>query len=271
MAEKVTLMIPAHNEAKNASLGKVMTQAIKWQKQDAANRFVVVINDGSTDRTSEIARKKGAEAINFPENRGKADAFIAGANFAREKGCEILVTLDADILNATPKKINDLIEKLNSPFRENPKTKPNMVVPIQIEGKYMTVPWCAGQFAIRLSALNPLFQKNRKWVDSLKGARFGLETALHSLVPRVQIVPEIVFNTAPAFRAGYHPQMRQIDRAYKFFLDRSELAREAIKLRHTSPGSAMIRIQKGKSSIYGSYSDFKRNFRPKAKQVQKRK
>jgi len=57
---------------------------------------VVVIDDGSTDRTADMARKAGAEVIKFEENRGQWEALKAGFDFALRKGYDIVVTMDAD-------------------------------------------------------------------------------------------------------------------------------------------------------------------------------
>jgi len=57
----------------------------------------IVIDDGSTDRTSEVAKEQGVEhIIKFPRRQGLASAFAAGIDLALEKGADILVNTDAD-------------------------------------------------------------------------------------------------------------------------------------------------------------------------------
>lgn len=57
----------------------------------------LVIDDGSTDRTSEVAKKLGVEhVIRFPVNKGLASAFRAGLQEALENDADIIVNTDAD-------------------------------------------------------------------------------------------------------------------------------------------------------------------------------
>ena len=57
---------------------------------------VIVVDDGSSDRTADMARFAGAELIQLPENMGKAHAIKVGLNRARVLGCTAAVTLDGD-------------------------------------------------------------------------------------------------------------------------------------------------------------------------------
>lgn len=57
---------------------------------------VLVVDDGSTDATAEVAEAAGAEVIRQPENRGKGEALRRGFREALEGGAQAVVTLDAD-------------------------------------------------------------------------------------------------------------------------------------------------------------------------------
>jgi glycosyltransferase involved in cell wall biosynthesis len=57
---------------------------------------VIVADDGSTDGTSEAARKAGAEVIFLGENRGKGDALRVLLAEARQRGFSAAITVDAD-------------------------------------------------------------------------------------------------------------------------------------------------------------------------------
>jgi glycosyltransferase involved in cell wall biosynthesis len=58
---------------------------------------VLVIDDGSRDRTSEVAREHGAEhVIRFASNRGLGHAFAAGMDYCLREGADIIVNTDGD-------------------------------------------------------------------------------------------------------------------------------------------------------------------------------
>jgi len=57
---------------------------------------VVVVDDGSLDRTAEIAEAAGALVVQHAKNRGKGAALRTGLLRARELGAAVAVTLDAD-------------------------------------------------------------------------------------------------------------------------------------------------------------------------------
>lgn len=76
-------------------------QAAPWLADVVARTLrqvpvVLVVDDGSTDDTAEIARGAGAEVVTLPENRGKGAALRTAFETLFERGYEAVVTLDAD-------------------------------------------------------------------------------------------------------------------------------------------------------------------------------
>jgi glycosyltransferase involved in cell wall biosynthesis len=57
---------------------------------------VLVVDDGSTDRTAEVARERGAEVISFDSNRGLPAGIAAGYRYALEQGYAFCGRVDAD-------------------------------------------------------------------------------------------------------------------------------------------------------------------------------
>jgi glycosyltransferase involved in cell wall biosynthesis len=66
-----------------------------WPVNGVAHR-VIVVDDGSTDATAELAEQAGAHVLRHLENRGKGAALRTGLERARELGAEVAVSVDAD-------------------------------------------------------------------------------------------------------------------------------------------------------------------------------
>ena len=59
---------------------------------------IYIIDDGSDDETSEIARHSGTNVTTLPENKGKGFALKTGfSEFIRSKDAEYLICMDADL------------------------------------------------------------------------------------------------------------------------------------------------------------------------------
>jgi len=91
---KLVVMIPSYNEEETiASVIREIPRSIPGV--DTVE--VLVINDGSTDRTVEEARRAGADTvISFKKNKGLAPGFRAGLETALSMGADIIVNTDAD-------------------------------------------------------------------------------------------------------------------------------------------------------------------------------
>ncbi len=85
------IIIPAYNEEEN--LGAVLSAIAA----EAAGFDVVVVNDGSADGTSSVARSfPGVKVIDLPENIGIGGAVQTGFLYARDRGYELAVQVDGD-------------------------------------------------------------------------------------------------------------------------------------------------------------------------------
>jgi len=84
---KILALIPAHNEAPR--IAPVIAAA-------HAHLRVLVIDDGSSDNTAEVARQAGAWVVSQNPNQGKGAALKAGFRLALENGYDAVITLDAD-------------------------------------------------------------------------------------------------------------------------------------------------------------------------------
>lgn len=97
-------VIPAFNEAR--TIGSVVLST----KQHVDK--VIVVDDGSSDNTRDIARSAGAEVITLDQSLGRAYALLLGLRRAREQKCTIAVCIDADGLY-DPREIERIIAKIS--------------------------------------------------------------------------------------------------------------------------------------------------------------
>ncbi len=108
---KLVIQIPCYNEERSlpVTLSNLPRQlpgieAVEW----------LVIDDGSVDRTVEVARSHGVDhLVSFPRHRGLARAFVAGLDACLKSGADIIVNTDADnqyCADDIPKLIAPILE-----------------------------------------------------------------------------------------------------------------------------------------------------------------
>lgn len=85
---KVFALIPAYNE--ETTIAEVLTKTKPYVDE------IIVVNDGSSDRTEEIAHSHGVHVLNHVINRGLGAAIGTGFMAAKIAKADVLVTLDAD-------------------------------------------------------------------------------------------------------------------------------------------------------------------------------
>lgn len=103
-SQQVSVILPAKNEAD--SIGKLIEEIS--QLLPAAQ--ILVVNDGSTDATAEIASNAGATVLSHPYSKGNGAAIKSGARVATG---EVLVFMDADGQHS-PRDIEHLLNAIES-------------------------------------------------------------------------------------------------------------------------------------------------------------
>jgi glycosyltransferase involved in cell wall biosynthesis len=97
--------IPVYNEERH--LESVLNEVREHSPR------ILVVNDGSTDRTAELlARRPGLEIITHPQNRGYGAALISAFAYARCQDIDVLVTMDCDGQHE-PARIPVLLEAIH--------------------------------------------------------------------------------------------------------------------------------------------------------------
>ena len=85
---EIWVLIPAYNEEK--TVGEVVTKVLKKVNN------VLVVDDGSTDNTADMARKAGATLVSHTQNQGKGQAKQTGFDWLLKKNFDVVITMDAD-------------------------------------------------------------------------------------------------------------------------------------------------------------------------------
>lgn len=97
----VAAIIPAYNEAR--TVGRV----VRAIKSVPAVSEVIVVDDGSYDKTHAMAEGAGARVITVRPNQGKGKAMSVGASLTDAK---IILFVDADFINLTPAHIEKILK-----------------------------------------------------------------------------------------------------------------------------------------------------------------
>jgi glycosyltransferase involved in cell wall biosynthesis len=90
VARDTLVFIPAWNEEVN------LPAVLEELRRELPEAEILVVDDGSIDRTAEVAREHGAAVLSFPENRGLRAAIAAGYSYAQEHSYAFCGRVDAD-------------------------------------------------------------------------------------------------------------------------------------------------------------------------------
>ena len=115
----IYILLPAYNEEEG--LEKLLERIKRVMKLCSSNYQIVLVNDGSTDHTFQVAKsfipEMPIEMTNFEENKGVTEVFRVGFSVIskKTKDEDIVVTMDSDNTH-NPYVILDMLGKLESGF-----------------------------------------------------------------------------------------------------------------------------------------------------------
>ncbi|HYG60103.1 MAG TPA: glycosyltransferase family 2 protein [Symbiobacteriaceae bacterium] len=161
---KVAAVIPALNE--EATIGDV----ISTLRHVELIQEIIVVSDGSQDRTAEVARAAGARVLEHEVNQGKAGAMKTGFEATT---APVVLFLDADLIGLTPHHVYSLLV----PVLDD---EADMSIGIFDDGRAMTdlaqlvAPYLSGQRAVKRTVVEEMFQSE----PDADLCRFGIEVAL---------------------------------------------------------------------------------------------
>ncbi|MDD2282096.1 MAG: glycosyltransferase family 2 protein [Eubacteriales bacterium] len=166
---KVAAVIPAYNEE------KTIANVVRVLLSSPSIGQVIVVSDGSTDNTAEVAAQLGASVVNLPENLGKGGAMLAGV---KNTDADYIMFIDADLIGLR----QDHIDNLLAPIKTGEVAA---TLGVFKKGRVTTdlaqkiAPNLTGQRVIKTSLL--------ELVRDMDISRFGVELALNRLLEEHQI------------------------------------------------------------------------------------
>ena len=108
-SKPLAVIVPAHNEAEN-----LPSTLSRMPKGLVANMRIIVVDDGSTDGSAEIARRYGADVVvSHPTNLGLGAALRTGMSAARDMDARAAVYIDADG-EYPPEQIPDVLKSIEA-------------------------------------------------------------------------------------------------------------------------------------------------------------
>ncbi len=178
-SKRIVAIVPVYNEAQN--LHNTLKPLVDMMAKGKIDH-VIAINDGSIDNSQQelevYLENPGFINMVLPKNYGKAYAFYCTAKTSYQMGADIILTLDADLLDISEEQIDMLINPILN------TEDINMVIGTLISD----VEYLSGQRAIRLTSLIPLFDENHElygeWTFLISGIKKNLEGKLE-IVERI--------------------------------------------------------------------------------------
>ena len=185
---KLVIQIPAWNE--EATLSDALA-SLPRSLPGFSEILIVVVDDGSTDRTAEVSREGFADRlVRFPMHRGLAAAFSAGLDASLEMGADIIVNFDADL-------------------QYDSADIPNLVAPI-LEGRADMVVGDRGPGKLaHFSPIKRLLQRLGSWMVrqatglSVQDATSGLRAFTREAARRMNVFSKMTYTLETLIQAGF--------------------------------------------------------------------
>ncbi|MFA4907125.1 MAG: glycosyltransferase [archaeon] len=188
---ETVIIIPAFNEE------KWIGNTIDLIRKTKVSARIIVVNDGSTDKTAEIAASKGSDVVTI-SHRGKANAFFAGLSAALKLNPKAIVTIDADAYFIPKKVLKKMISEASEATSRN---KAKMIFAPTSEGIRRIV-YPASASGIRSFSLPAAWRiHTTKMKKFVKG--FGLEEFQNAFLRnKAKQIKEGYFHHREAFKGS---------------------------------------------------------------------
>lgn len=208
---RILAVIPAYNESDH--IADVVARA-------RIHLPVLVVDDGSRDDTSTIAKNAGAEVIRQVPNQGKGIALQNGLRYALEHGYAAVVTLDADGQHA-PEEIPLFVNK----FTDH---QPDLIIGYRDFRKMPLIRRCSNTFGTWMFswAIGQPVRDNQsgyRLISSrliqviLDSKEHGFEYEVEMIVRCVQQKMKLDWVPIRTIYAGEHSHIRPLHHIYHFF------------------------------------------------------
>lgn len=183
---KLVIQIPAWNE--EACLGRTL-DSLPTEIEGFDEVGVQVVDDGSTDRTVEIAREFGARVVRLPVHRGLAVAFATGLQAAVDDGADVIVNTDAD-------------------GQYDPRDIAALVAPIRSGEAQMVIGDRQVEKLNRMSTIKKLLQRLGSWVvrklsrTTVKDATSGFRAISREAALKLHVFTRFTYTLETILQAG---------------------------------------------------------------------
>ena len=109
----IIVSIPAYNES--MTIGRLISKIHSVMKKSRYNYKILVVDDGSKDKTAGEAKNAGAVVYSHPKNYGLAETFKTEVEKSLKLGADVIVHIDAD-MQYRPEEIPKLVKEIENGY-----------------------------------------------------------------------------------------------------------------------------------------------------------